>query len=154
MLRYLEDFLKESVYCFFAVLDVTVTAFQMNDTWVHGMPYKINTKCYSKSMLYSGLWRRVVRQKFTKISVGMHFFYLQRRKVSEGNNRQEVLVTYLDYSWTMEKEWVCSSETTVNFYPTTRRHIPEDDADHSHLCGEPQIMQIWTIWFEGPDEPA
>jgi hypothetical protein len=34
-------------------------------------------------------------------------------------------------------EWdvtLCSLVTSVNFYRTTRRHIPEDSTVHSHLC--------------------
>jgi serine/threonine protein kinase len=31
-------------------------------------------------------------------------------------------------------EAICSSETSVTTQETTRRHIPEDDTLHNHLC--------------------
>jgi hypothetical protein len=39
-------------------------------------------------------------------------------------------------------EAVRSSETPVNFYQTTPRHIPEDNTLHSHLCENPQFNYV------------
>jgi hypothetical protein len=37
-------------------------------------------------------------------------------------------------SSTLKMEAICSSETSVATQQTTRRHIPEDDTLHNHLC--------------------
>jgi hypothetical protein len=38
----------------------------------------------------------------------------------------------LDYSSILKINAVRSSETSLNFYRTTRNHIPEDNTPHSH----------------------
>jgi hypothetical protein len=38
------------------------------------------------------------------------------------------------FSSTLKMEAICSSETSVESQQTTRRHIPEDDTLHNHLC--------------------
>jgi hypothetical protein len=37
-------------------------------------------------------------------------------------------------SSTPKMETICSSETSVAYQQTTRRHIPEDDTLHNHHC--------------------
>jgi hypothetical protein len=44
------------------------------------------------------------------------------------------LVSCLGYYSTMKMEATCSSETSVDFQPTTRRYIPEDRTLHNHRC--------------------
>jgi hypothetical protein len=44
------------------------------------------------------------------------------------------LVSCLAYSSTLKMEATCSSETSVAFQLTARRHIPEDITLHNHRC--------------------
>jgi hypothetical protein len=45
-----------------------------------------------------------------------------------------ILVSCLAYHSTLKIEETCSSETSVDFQQTTRRHIPDDRPLHSHGC--------------------
>jgi hypothetical protein len=51
-----------------------------------------------------------------------HYFHLHIRSASQENSQQE--------SGDMQSFGgaICSSETSVNFYPTTHRHIPKDNS--------------------------
>jgi hypothetical protein len=44
------------------------------------------------------------------------------------------LVSCSAYSSILKMEAICSSETSIAFQRTTRRHIPEDDSLHDHRC--------------------
>jgi hypothetical protein len=44
------------------------------------------------------------------------------------------MVSCLTDTFTLKMEAVFASETSVNIYQTTRRHIPEDSTLHSHCC--------------------
>jgi hypothetical protein len=59
-----------------------------------------------------------------------------------GCNSGFLLVTCLDYSSTLKRKALRSSETSVNFYRITRCYIPEDSTLQSPLW-EPQI-QRWN----------
>jgi hypothetical protein len=44
------------------------------------------------------------------------------------------LATCFDWLSTLKTEAICSSETSENFYHTTRSCIPEDNTHHRHRC--------------------
>jgi hypothetical protein len=52
------------------------------------------------------------------------------------------MVAYFVYFSTLKKEATCSSENSVNFYWTTRRHISQDTTLHGH-----DIIQALSRWF-------
>jgi hypothetical protein len=51
---------------------------------------------------------------------------------------------------TLKMEAICSSEMSVDIQRTTRRHIPEDDTLHNHLCEnlKSQIIRLFFVLFK------
>jgi hypothetical protein len=68
--------------------------------------------------------------------VGGTYHHLQDWRVIETSRALLVtwftLISCLPYSWTLKMEATCSSETSVDFYRSTRRYNPGDTL-HDHL---------------------
>jgi hypothetical protein len=75
----------------------------------------------------SGMWRRVVFWDATDVSEE-HIASIFRAEKKFGQEPAEI------FSSAMKMEAICSSETSVAFQQTTRRHTPEDDTLHNHCC--------------------
>jgi hypothetical protein len=82
-------------------------------------------------VLFSAIWRRVVRWKSTEVSE-KHIVSVFRVKVkSYLLSACYKLVSCLAYS-TMKIHRTCSSETSVGIQRTTRRDVPEDRTPANH----------------------
>jgi hypothetical protein len=57
-----------------------------------------------------------------------------RNQHEAGSNQSRLLDSCLAYSATLKMETTCSSEISVDFQQTTRRHIPEDDPLQKFYC--------------------
>jgi hypothetical protein len=55
-------------------------------------------------------------------------------------------LNYVTLYLSLKTETVSSSEVTVNFYQTTRCHIPEDSTVHSH-CENLETSQIYHDFY-------
>jgi hypothetical protein len=58
----------------------------------------------------------------------------KRRKKPARNRLCFPPFSLVAYSFALKMETICSSETSVDFYRTIRRYIPEDYSPHSHRC--------------------
>jgi hypothetical protein len=59
------------------------------------------------------------------------------------------LVSCSAYFSTMKMEAICSSETSVDFQRTTRRHTPEDSTLHYHRCENLKSYKLYIHVFMG-----
>lgn len=70
-------------------------------------------------------------------------------KVSPTSQRKAtyfMLVSCLAYTQTLKKEVTCFSETSVNFYLTTRHYITEKGILRNHCLREPEILLISKMY--------
>jgi hypothetical protein len=87
--------------------------------------------------------------------------HLQSRRISrQGISQQEVgtkqkqafiascflIPTSLSFSLTLKMEAVRSSETSLNFYRSTRHHIPEDSTLRNHRCKNIKLTILGFVW--------
>jgi hypothetical protein len=93
------------------------------------------------------MWCSVIRQNVTDVSeesiasTSLHLLALPdlSRPISEPGSPPTVrsicflLVASLAYSCILKTEAVRASETPVNFYQTTRSHIPQDNTIQANL---------------------
>jgi hypothetical protein len=80
---------------------------------------------FSQQSLYHvfGMWCRIVRYKSTNVS--------EKPPASISQTRL-LIISRLRYSYTLKLHAICSSETSVNFYRTARRYIPESRSLHCY----------------------
>jgi hypothetical protein len=100
------------------------------------------TSCKNTSIKSSALWDKSheFRWKSTDVSV-KHFSSIFRYNYKRNKKPAWpcslnffILVSCLAYSFTLNMEATCSSETWVDFQLTTRRYISEDRLLPSHPC--------------------
>jgi hypothetical protein len=72
---------------------------------------------------------------------------LRRAVYKKITNVSEVLASSIIRAFTLMMEAVTTSETSVNFYQTTRRNNPED----SHRQHYPQFFTYGTSSYYGPN---
>jgi hypothetical protein len=64
---------------------------------------------------------------------GTYNLHLQGRNINEHIQAWNKIL-YSDYYSTLMMEFLCFSETSINFQLATRRHIPEDTVFLNHSC--------------------
>jgi hypothetical protein len=92
---------------------------------------------------YSQPHLKVGQKRLGYIRVEFHFFHLNYcltgcdimwQAISLQFVSCLLLIACLAYCSTLKMESVFSSETSLNFYRTTRRHVPWDGTLHSYRC--------------------
>jgi hypothetical protein len=101
-------------------------------TWINMalVGFEVFTAVVMKSILSSGIWRRVVRWVWTDVSEEHTASIFRVEEIGPANHQTcHLLACWFaePISSTLKMEAICSSERSVQTQRTTRRHFPEDD---------------------------